>query len=319
MSLNDITALIFIILTTTFPLLVAYRLYHLQGKKLYLLFILYDGLGKAFFLVNFFGRHLIDNVLYNNASTTHTQIVVGLLINFIAYPFLGFSGYFFASYLTHLCDRKPPAFFKWPYILWISTGMIFFIFLLKEVADAKIQSWDYLSNDTGILIGNLVFYLFFYLAIFLLFRYSKHILPDRKKTAIQFLGYYYFAVYSFLFLSILPGHRYFRVDNTILFIIIFSFNIPVVIYFRYYLSILFKRPSIHTIGELQAYYAPWKITKREAEIIAFVCQGKTNREISDLLFLSLQTIKNALYTIYKKIGVSSRAGLINSYYKEKKS
>ncbi len=52
------------------------------------------------------------------------------------------------------------------------------------------------------------------------------------------------------------------------------------------------------------------LTKREEEIIPLVAQGLTNKEISASLRLSEHTIKNHLFRIYEKLGISSRVELI---------
>jgi DNA-binding NarL/FixJ family response regulator len=52
------------------------------------------------------------------------------------------------------------------------------------------------------------------------------------------------------------------------------------------------------------------LTRREEEIIPLVARGLTNKEISTNLRLSEHTIKNHLFRIYEKLGISSRVELI---------
>lgn len=51
------------------------------------------------------------------------------------------------------------------------------------------------------------------------------------------------------------------------------------------------------------------ISKREKEIIALICQGKTNKQIGEELFISPLTVRDHTSNIFKKTGVSSRAQL----------
>lgn len=319
MDFYDITIFIIVLLCSGLPIVIAHQLYNRQVEKFYLHFIYYDAFGKAFFLTDLLGRHFVDRALSSTSSTPHTQILVGLVINFVAYPFLGISTYFFASFMGQLCQKKLPSSFKWPYLIWFSAGVVFFISIIREVIDSQIQNWSILNNDTGIIIGNMVFYSFFYFGIFLLFYYSRHLTPVGKKNKIRLLGYYYLLIYSMLFFHLLVGQRYLEISNMVVFVYVFGFNIPVAVYFKYHLQFFFQRPSSQSIKDIQAYFSSFNIANREAEIISLVCNGKTNKEISDVLFLSLQTVKNSLYNIYKKIGVKSRVGLINSFYKEKKN
>ena len=52
------------------------------------------------------------------------------------------------------------------------------------------------------------------------------------------------------------------------------------------------------------------LTKREQELVPLVANGLTNREISSELRVSEHTIKNHLFRIYEKLGISSRVELI---------
>lgn len=49
-----------------------------------------------------------------------------------------------------------------------------------------------------------------------------------------------------------------------------------------------------------------KFTEREMSIISLMVEGRTNREIAQLLFMSEGTVKNYIVTIYDKIGTNDR-------------
>lgn len=53
------------------------------------------------------------------------------------------------------------------------------------------------------------------------------------------------------------------------------------------------------------------VSLREAEVIREICKGLSNKEISDKLFISLQTVKDHTHHIYIKTNVKSRVQLIN--------
>ncbi|HEY5822341.1 MAG TPA: response regulator transcription factor [Propionibacteriaceae bacterium] len=48
------------------------------------------------------------------------------------------------------------------------------------------------------------------------------------------------------------------------------------------------------------------LTDRESEILALITQGKSNAEVATLTYLSPNTVKSYIRTIYRKIGVGSR-------------
>lgn len=48
------------------------------------------------------------------------------------------------------------------------------------------------------------------------------------------------------------------------------------------------------------------LSPREAEVLALICQGLSNEEIADRAYLSINTVKTYVRTLYRKIGVESR-------------
>jgi DNA-binding NarL/FixJ family response regulator len=62
-------------------------------------------------------------------------------------------------------------------------------------------------------------------------------------------------------------------------------------------------------GKVEAAGAPAKLTPREESVVRLVVQGLVNREIADELHLSEHTIKNYLFRIFDKLGVSNRVEL----------
>ncbi len=62
---------------------------------------------------------------------------------------------------------------------------------------------------------------------------------------------------------------------------------------------------------LRAYH----ISRRELDVVQCLLDGLTNREISQKLFLSEYTVENHLKSIYKKMGVKSRAHLVGMVLK----
>lgn len=70
---------------------------------------------------------------------------------------------------------------------------------------------------------------------------------------------------------------------------------------------------VRTEEEQSALYAKFGITEREKEIIRLVCEGLSNKEIQTRLFISLQTVKDHVYRIYRKTGARNRVQLVNLF------
>ena len=62
-------------------------------------------------------------------------------------------------------------------------------------------------------------------------------------------------------------------------------------------------------NRLENLYQKYGISKREKEVITQICKGHTNQEIADKLFISLQTVKDHIHNIFRKINVSNRVQL----------
>jgi DNA-binding CsgD family transcriptional regulator len=56
------------------------------------------------------------------------------------------------------------------------------------------------------------------------------------------------------------------------------------------------------------------LSGREQEIALLMLQGKTNKEISDTLFISMSTTKTHISRIFKKATVSTRSELFFLFY-----
>src|SRR4030067_1702257 len=61
----------------------------------------------------------------------------------------------------------------------------------------------------------------------------------------------------------------------------------------------------------------YSLTEREKEILGHLLKGKSNKEMSDLMFVSTETVKTHLQNIYKKLGVKSRMEAALLFLKEK--
>jgi DNA-binding CsgD family transcriptional regulator len=72
------------------------------------------------------------------------------------------------------------------------------------------------------------------------------------------------------------------------------------------------RIRLKTENEIDRIYTKSGMTSREIEIIGLLKRKKSYRDIEEELFISYHTVKNHIYNIFKKLGVSNRAELI--YY-----
>lgn len=95
-------------------------------------------------------------------------------------------------------------------------------------------------------------------------------------------------------------------------LVYFASNLVPLLYIRRHADRLFEPVKAEATSEerMERLFEQHGITKRERQIVREICTGKTNREIAETLFISLQTVKDHTHRIYSKLGISSRIQLV---------
>jgi len=75
---------------------------------------------------------------------------------------------------------------------------------------------------------------------------------------------------------------------------------------RFVMETLAEAPPLHLVN----FEGVELLTKREEEVVRQVVEGLSNREIAEQLRLSEHTVKNYLFHIFEKLGISSRVELV---------
>lgn len=165
----------------------------------------------------------------------------------------------------------------------------------------------------------LIFVIIILSCIYLLNR-AKSITDNTTKKSIRVLT-------LILLIPLISGHLKWLLTTTIgdlnetleklfLQIFLFSINILIVWWVLFYgnklkIPILFsKTENKFDSPDLKAKYS---ITKREMEIIELICEGQTNKEIAEKLFISIDTVKDHNYNIFRKTSVKNRTQLANLF------
>jgi two-component system, NarL family, response regulator LiaR len=79
-----------------------------------------------------------------------------------------------------------------------------------------------------------------------------------------------------------------------------------------------KRQTNHRIdaGDIQELLKKKGISKREYEVLELIAQGKTNQEIADALFISLNTVKTHSSNLFSKLDARRRTQAIEHAKRE---
>jgi two-component system, NarL family, response regulator DegU len=78
-------------------------------------------------------------------------------------------------------------------------------------------------------------------------------------------------------------------------------------------QLLSSKPPVRHPAPLED---PYRLTRKEKEILRMVIDGKHNKEIADTFSLSVRTIETHRFNIMKKMGVNNAIDMVNKAVKE---
>ena len=107
---------------------------------------------------------------------------------------------------------------------------------------------------------------------------------------------------------------FFTTQTWLAIVFIFAFflgNIFLPVYFTYGTLLTAFNAEPDKNIPFEEFCKRFEVSPRESDVIREICNGLSNKEISDKLFISLQTVKDHTHHIYIKTNVKSRVQLIN--------
>ncbi len=139
------------------------------------------------------------------------------------------------------------------------------------------------------------------------------------RRALTALGYAYVALFALLAVLVLVFWTFALAAPPVLLaadlLLELAYNAVTVVWVARYADAFAE--ELHAEADLTAGFAAlcasFGITAREREIVELICQGLTNREIANRLFISVGTVKDHNYTIFQKAGVRNRTKLAQMF------
>lgn len=128
--------------------------------------------------------------------------------------------------------------------------------------------------------------------------------------------YFGFAFISLFFNLITVIAFYFSDVNELLtklsFVAFFIGQVPPVLFLYKFMNKEFATSNNTAIESVKInMITNYELSAREWQIVEHICKGYTNSQISDKLFISLQTVKDHVSRVYRKTGVKNRVQLVN--------
>jgi DNA-binding CsgD family transcriptional regulator len=238
------------------------------------------------------------------ASWEPLAFVTGPVVSLL----LAASLYFLVLFAVQLAGRRLPRMFPFLYgALW--SGLLL-VFALNAGGGPSGP------NRTFLVFYNISFFVLktgvvFGVIGYLLFA-ARNLDDVKEKRSLRGLVWTYLAGFLLFQMSVggqvplrlLPGHDYF------LALIQIGYHFPVLAALGFYA----RRRAAARANVLHPAAAPGGLLEsglspRETEIIGLVMRGFSNKEVEHVLFISVETVKKHLSSIYRKLGVKNRLQL----------
>jgi DNA-binding CsgD family transcriptional regulator len=162
--------------------------------------------------------------------------------------------------------------------------------------------------EAGAMVGVELFYFALFLALVWRFRLAAD--ADRRRVLLTFAALLAgaYAVRSLLAGLVLVDERL----GVVALLAVHASNLPPLLYLRAQADRVFSPVKAETVTKvgMEHVFERYGVTKREQQVVQKICLGKTNKQIAEELFISLQTVKDHTHRIYSKIGVNSRMQLV---------
>jgi DNA-binding CsgD family transcriptional regulator len=265
------------------------------------------------------GKDIAQKILLQQQSSFQTIEKIGHFFMFLGIPFLIFAWYMFIRLNREIIgDRVSRSF---------TMGFLFALSVVFAVYGAAIISLNVssLRDEHFVLISDVsaagyvaLEVLILFSAILWLLLQIRKIEEKKIQNAARLFAYLYLIGFCIdIAVYVLAWQNS---SMAPIYLLVFTLkNIPPLLCWRSYLRKHYVTSVLPETGT-----KPWKqfleeyrISNREEEVIRHLSAGKSNKEISEALFISVQTVKDHIYRIYQKTDVKNRVQLINLIQKYK--
>lgn len=275
---------------------------------------------NVFGLYGILGKELAQKILQEQQLSFLTIEKIGHFFTFLGIPFSIFAWYMFLRLSREIAEKKMSRAFTMGFFFVLS--VVYFIYgaIIILLNVTPLTDDQFIFCTAVLTLTNVVLELsVFIIALLWLFWDAKKIGDAKKKNALQIFAELYMMGFGLsIVVCILAWND--SAFAPVYYLVFILRNIPPLLFWKSYLQKHYVAPAIQSVEmqTWQQFLEEHKISKREEEVIRHLSVGKTNKEISDELFISLQTVKDHIYRIYQKTDVKNRVQLINLIQSYKK-
>jgi len=282
-----------------FGLMTAYRLKKQNADSFASSLFYYAVFMSAFGFYSIWSYLAVRFLLANVISSHETLLNVVSIFPFLGFPLLLVGWYLFIQFSIELTGRKVGGLAS---LIYFSGCALLFLLLgnyfKNQLMQNEVVRLSLLFKSLAVINMGVVLF-----GCFIFFGGGK---SKQPKSQLQVLCLLFLAPVLLATIALFMASSHWFV--IILFVLFYFSHIampPAWLYF--YLDPVHDNST----DAFNLFCKHFEITKREAEIIREICLGKTNLEIADSLFITVQTVKDHAHRIYTKTAVKNRVQLAN--------
>lgn len=276
------------------------------GSYFYYLVFLY-----IFGSYSLIGSGILEHLLLSMQADHDTVRSSRIFATFPGIPLFFLSLYMLIRSFTELLSRK--VWKSFTIIYFILSFASLFIYGIWAVKITRLEQGDYLqfkSIQRWIFSGMLIAT---FLAVFVMSMILSRKMVNHQRRFIQMLGWIYILYALMTCTSFLLSGNY-EWASYIFLIFFLSWHLIPILFISIFLAKYHGESSTLQAdfdASLISFSAKFEISKREKDVVRLICKGLSNQEISEALYISLQTVKDHTHRIFTKSGVKNRVQLSN--------
>lgn len=268
-------------------------------------FFYYQILVVLFGVYGILGNILIREILPKFGVNYSGIETIAQLFPFIGLPFLIAAWFLKIKMASELCLKKTNQWIAVVYFLLTTIAFLVYGLTIKNIPNLNINFHADLRKYIFLGFALVELAIEGYIVSYLFINALRPKLKTKKKLLSQFA----LIIISVTILK--AASLYFSQIHVLIglyfLLLYFIGNLPLVVLLKVFLTKQ-KTPQ-QADNSMDAIFSQYKITPREKEIILEICLGKTNKQIAESLFISLQTVKDHTHNIFQKTEVSNRVQL----------
>ncbi len=266
-------------------------------------FFYYQILYFLFGLYGILGNLAVQQILLKFDIQESIIGAIALFFPFFGVPFIIAAWYLLIKLSSELVGKKLHQYIAIGYFI-ITTAAFFIYGTFMQ----KMPEYDYHSFTKKVIV---VFYFIdilvaSYFSLIIFYNIYKEKLTSKRIYLIRF-GILVLVLALLRAISMQFTYYHWIIGLYFL-LLFFAGNLTIILLTKVYLTIYSSDYQIFS-NDISDIYLKYGISNREKEIIQEICKGKTNQQIADDLFISLQTVKDHTYNIFRKVDVKNRVQL----------